>query len=206
MDLVKTNAMYPMMLEAGYTPELPSPCPLGGDVDPRKIVIQRRHDNTVSFIRTWTEYEEGFGDPIGNMWLGLKYIHALCNHESPCILYVQLYHSVESKQAWYDNFYLMDRSHNYELRVDEYRGSAGDSLAYHNGSEFSTFDNDNDSDPSNCAEVHKGGWWYNACHESNLNGIYYGETQITSNDAITWNGFMGSDFTYSHVNMKVWKP
>ena len=41
---------------------------------------------------------------------------------------------------------------------------AGDSLTWHNGMKFSTFDVDNDIyDGTNCAEIHKGGWWYKGC-------------------------------------------
>ena len=45
----------------------------------------------------------------------------------------------------------------------------------HNGRKFTTKDNDNDRTGSgNCAITFKGGWWYNTCYDSNLNGLYIG--------------------------------
>ena len=49
---------------------------------------------------------------------------------------------------------------------------AGDSLSYHDDMAFSTADMDNDLHMSNCAEENGGGWWFNSCSSSNLNGIY----------------------------------
>lgn len=48
-----------------------------------------------------------------------------------------------------------------------------DSFLYHNGMMFSTKENDNDKTGTNCAATYGNGWWFNACHHSNLNGIYY---------------------------------
>ena len=50
---------------------------------------------------------------------------------------------------------------------------SGESLVYANGRLFSTFDRDNDSWAQNCAAKFRGGWWYTACHRSNLNGEYH---------------------------------
>jgi len=49
---------------------------------------------------------------------------------------------------------------------------AGDSLSYHDDMAFSTEDMDNDLHMSNCAEENGGGWWFNSCSSSNLNGVY----------------------------------
>ena len=50
---------------------------------------------------------------------------------------------------------------------------SGDSLIYHTGSMFSTWDRDND-DGSDCSRSYHGAWWYNSCYMSNLNGKYMG--------------------------------
>ena len=42
-------------------------------------------------------------------------------------------------------------------------------MGYHNGQQFSTYDNDNDI-RNNCAYVDQGGWWFKTCYRANLNG------------------------------------
>ena len=53
-------------------------------------------------------------------------------------------------------------------------GNAKDKLAYHNGRNFSTKNQDNDSSSENCAAVGeiRGAWWFGDCKHSNLNGVY----------------------------------
>lgn len=50
--------------------------------------------------------------------------------------------------------------------------SPGDSMTYHQGRPFSTFDNDNDIAVTNCALSYKGAFWYKNCHRVNLMGKY----------------------------------
>jgi hypothetical protein len=42
---------------------------------------------------------------------------------------------------------------------------------------FTTWDEDHDRSSYNCASLYRGGWWYNFCHDSNLNGKYVGAAQ-----------------------------
>ncbi|XP_060583047.1 ficolin-3-like [Ruditapes philippinarum] len=82
----------------------------------------------------------------------------------------------EVAHALYNVFYVGDAQTQYELLVDEYSGTAGDSLGSHNGQKFTTKDRDNDPYESNCAVQFIGAWWYEKGHSSNLNGDY-GNTQ-----------------------------
>lgn len=50
--------------------------------------------------------------------------------------------------------------------------SPGDSMTYHQGRPFSTYDNDNDIAVTNCALSYKGAFWYKNCHRVNLMGKY----------------------------------
>ena len=85
--------------------------------------------------------------------------------------------------AEYQSFKIENEKNKYKLHVSEFlkNSTAGDSLAdsqnlgqSHNNMHFSTFDSDNDMRfYDNCAQIFKSGWWFNACFQSNLNGIYY---------------------------------
>jgi ficolin len=63
----------------------------------------------------------------------------------------------------YGIFRVESEALNYNLIVDEYRGSIPDSFLHHNNSSFSTFDRRND-DRSNasisCAQQFGAGWWF----------------------------------------------
>ena len=207
MNNLKTHPMYSYLLKSKYRLQYPSPCPYKSFGLPNNFIyIQRRTKwNAFDFYRTWAEYEDGFGEPIGNMLLGLKYISHICNASYPCILNVYLKSSSGYRQATYNSFYLGSSADNYRLHVDGYNGDAGDSLAYHNGMEFSTHDNNNDQDASNCAETSRGGWWYNACHEANLNGYHYNEGTIATEDGMTWNSYLGNFYSYQFVAMEIEK-
>lgn len=60
-----------------------------------------------------------------------------------------------------------------------------DSFSYHSGNKFSTTDSDNDKSGGNCAVSYGNGWWFNLCHHSNLNGIYY-KKKTNSVAGMTW--------------------
>ncbi len=141
-------------------------------------VFQRRKDGSVDFFRDWIDYARGFGNLTGEFWLGLRTINRITALSSASIgneLRVDL-KDFEGNSAYakYRNFAIGDSADQYRLIVSGYSGTARDSLAYHNGIQFTTKDQDNDARSSiNCAQNYKGGWWYDGCHYSNLNGLYY---------------------------------
>ena len=149
------------------------------------IVFQRRQDGSVDFYRYWTDYENGFGNLTGEFWLGLSKIHRLTK-EGSNTLRVDL-GDFEGNTAYanYSTFSISDGSTEYILTVGGYSGTAGDSMATHNGMRFSTRDNDNDIHRNNCAQAYTAAWWYTGCHHSNLNGRYL-NTATNTPHSIVW--------------------
>ena len=73
---------------------------------------------------------------------------------------------------------------------------------------FSTEDSDNDLHMRNCAADNKGGWWFNSCYTSNLNGVHhtgwYSHGKETFSDGIVWFTLKESEFySLKHVEIKV---
>uniref|UniRef100_A0A1X7STC6 Fibrinogen C-terminal domain-containing protein n=1 Tax=Amphimedon queenslandica TaxID=400682 RepID=A0A1X7STC6_AMPQE len=148
-------------------------------------VFQRRQDGSVDFYRNWIDYENGFGDLTGEFWLGLSKIHRLTKEGSNTLRVDLGDFEGNTSYANYSTFNVSDGSTEYILTVGGYSGTAGDSLAYHNGSRFTTRDNDNDNDQGNCAQFDTGAWWYNSCADSSLNGRYF-NTATDNTQGIVW--------------------
>ncbi len=141
-------------------------------------VFQRRVNGNTDFYRPWNDYKNGFGDLNNNFWLGNDKIHLLSQGGKE--LKILMYLNNVEYFANYQNFTVSDVNDNYRLSFTGFSGNNGDGLATHNGSQFSTFDDDNDNITSNCASSYRAGWWYNKCHNSNLNGVY-GDNSWTGN-------------------------
>ncbi|XP_019862948.1 PREDICTED: fibrinogen-like protein A [Amphimedon queenslandica] len=165
-------------------------------------VFQRREDGSVDFYRNWTDYENGFGDLTGEFWLGLSKIHRLTK-EGSNTLRVDL-GDFEGNETYanYSTFNISDGSTEYILTVGGYSGTAGDSLAYHNGSRFSTRDNENDIwSGGNCAQAATGAWWYKSCYYANLNGRYF-NTSIIISQGIRWWIWIPTTLQFSEIKTR----
>ena len=143
------------------------------------IVFQRRFDGSVNFFRNWTDYVRGFGNIDGEFWLGLEKIHRLTNRVDSLLPAAKLRVDLKDYDgseafAEYSDFVVGSVERKYELSTVFSNGTAGDSLSgHHNGAQFSTPDMDNDEwSVLHCAQRSHGAWWYNMCHNSNLNGKY----------------------------------
>ncbi|XP_058178527.1 fibrinogen-like protein 1 [Anopheles ziemanni] len=124
-------------------------------------VFQRRIDGSVDFFRNWTMYKHGFGDVNGEHWLGLEQLHIMTSSGRHELLVLVEDFEGNSAYALYDEFKIASEEEKYKLTVGKYSGTVGDSLDYHNGSKFSTFDQDNDADDdNNCAKDFQGAWWF----------------------------------------------
>ncbi|KAG8181080.1 hypothetical protein JTE90_016593, partial [Oedothorax gibbosus] len=107
--------------------------------------------------------------------------------------------------ASYDSFWIDYENHKYTLHVTGYSGDAGDSLiGSHNNQKFSTKDQDHDTHADvNCAQTFKGGWWYSACHASNLNGLYLRGKHESYADGVVWHSWKGHHESMDTVEIKI---
>uniref|UniRef100_A0A1I8Q2Y8 Fibrinogen C-terminal domain-containing protein n=1 Tax=Stomoxys calcitrans TaxID=35570 RepID=A0A1I8Q2Y8_STOCA len=167
-------------------------------------VIQRRHDGSVDFYREWMDYKHGFGNIDGEFFIGLDKLHALTNYQGPQELLILMVNGSNSVEGFakYDDFVIGNESEMYKLkRTGHYVGTAGESLKRHIGMKFSTKDQDNDVyAEGSCAVSYMGGWWYEKCHSSNLNG-HYGDKSYGK--GINWYSFTGHTSTLRFVKMMV---
>ncbi|XP_026156916.1 angiopoietin-2b [Mastacembelus armatus] len=168
-------------------------------------VLQHRTNGSVDFYRGWREYKMGFGEPSGEHWLGNEIIHKLTSSQEYS-LHVQL-QDREGNEAFshYDRFYIDGEDNNYSLHAEGFSGTAGrtSSLA-HTGTQFSTKDRDNDRCTCKCAQLASGGWWFDACGPSNLNGIYYpASSNVVRYNGIKWYYWKGPNMMTIMTTMMV---
>jgi ficolin len=155
----------------------------------------RRVDASVDFKRNLADYVAGFGDPAGNYWHGLDRIHALTSAAPMGLMVTMETFEGDCAYAIYSNFIVGDAASGYQLAIGGYSGTAGDSMDWHNGMQFTTIDNDMDLFYENCATYYHGGWWYNDCHDANPTGLYLNGANTADSQGINWASYRG--FTYS---------
>ena len=176
----------------------PSNCPISFDVrcdmdtdGGNWTIFQNRFNGSVDFFLGWDEYESGFGSVDGEYWLGLSQIHCMTQSGNWELRIDMEAFDGDTAYAVYDSFSVGDASSYYRLTIGRNSGTAGDSLRHNNNAAFSTKDSDNDNYSRDCANQRKGGWWYNICSESNLNGLYLGPTGTGDDKGNVWNYFKG---------------
>ncbi|XP_008570274.1 PREDICTED: angiopoietin-2 isoform X2 [Galeopterus variegatus] len=168
-------------------------------------VIQRREDGSVDFQRTWKEYKVGFGNPSGEHWLGNEFVSQLTNQQR----YVLKIHlkDWEGNEAYslYEHFCLSNEELNYRIYLKGLTGTAGKiSSISQPGNDFSTKDADNDKCICKCSQMLTGGWWFDACGPSNLNGMYYPQRQNTNKfNGIKWYYWKGSGYSLKATTMMI---
>ncbi|XP_064563677.1 angiopoietin-2 isoform X2 [Zonotrichia leucophrys gambelii] len=168
-------------------------------------VIQKREDGSVDFHRTWKEYKMGFGDPAGEYWLGNEFVSQLTNQKR-YVLKIQL-KDWEGNEAYslYDHFSLASEEQKYRIYLKGLTGTAGKiSSISQPGNDFSTKDADNDKCICKCSQMLTGGWWFDACGPSNLNGMYYPLRQNNNKfNGIKWYYWKGSGYSLKATTMMI---
>ena len=167
-------------------------------------VFQSRMDGSVDFYRNWADYIAGFGPLKGEHWLGLEKLVCLTTRRARTELRVDLAdYKGNYKYAQYSFFSVGNSGTNYRLNIAGYTGTAGDSLTYHNGMQFSTKDRDNDHSSGNCITTGgwRGAWWYKSCAHSNLNGLY--RSGLSGGQGVVWDVFLNNHISLKFAQMKL---
>ncbi|XP_067248829.1 angiopoietin-1-like isoform X1 [Chanodichthys erythropterus] len=168
-------------------------------------IIQSRTDGTLDFHRTWKEYKMGFGSLTGEHWLGNELVYQLTNQRQYTLRLELTDWDGKLAFSQYDKFYLGSEKQNYRLFLKSFSGTAGrQSSLVINGADFSTKDMDNDNCICKCALMLTGGWWFDACGPSNLNGMYYTSEQNSGKlDGIKWHYFKGPNYSLRATTMMI---
>ncbi|XP_030901746.2 tenascin isoform X3 [Melopsittacus undulatus] len=193
-----TSGLYTIYLNGDKAQPLQVFCDMSEDGG-GWIVFLRRQNGKEDFYRNWKTYVAGFGDPKDEFWIGLENLHKITS-QGQYELRVDLQDKGEIAYAVYDRFSVGDSKTRYRLRVDGYSGTAGDSMTYHNGRSFSTFDKDNDSAITNCALSYKGAFWYKNCHRVNLMGRYGDNSH---SQGVNWFHWKGHEYSIQFAEMKL---
>ncbi|XP_032162133.1 tenascin isoform X6 [Mustela erminea] len=193
-----TSGLYTIYLNGDKAQALEVFCDMTSDGG-GWIVFLRRKNGREDFYRNWKAYAAGFGDRREEFWLGLDNLHKI-TAQGQYELRVDLRDHGKTAYAVYDKFSVGDAKTRYKLRVEGYSGTAGDSMAYHNGRSFSTFDKDTDSAITNCALSYKGAFWYKNCHRVNLMGRY-GDNNHSQ--GVNWFHWKGHEYSIQFAEMKL---
>uniref|UniRef100_A0A8W8N0X2 Fibrinogen C-terminal domain-containing protein n=1 Tax=Magallana gigas TaxID=29159 RepID=A0A8W8N0X2_MAGGI len=122
-------------------------------------VILQRHDGSVDFNRTYAEYQDGFGSPFTEMWLGNRYFNYLTSSWSSRLFIELKYSDASFRYVDYSDVIVSSASSQYTLS----RGNASDMLRSYENHPFGT----HDLDPSDCGcpMLKYGGWWDTCCSD-----------------------------------------
>ncbi|XP_069771507.1 angiopoietin-1-like [Narcine bancroftii] len=190
---------------------------LGEMSDPRKVycnmetagggwtVVQHRGDGSVDFHRNWKEYKMGFGNPSSEHWLGNEMLFLQTNQRQYSLRIDMRDWEGNHAYSLYEKIQVASEKQNYRLFLKGFSGTAGrqSSLVLH-GASFSTKDLDHDNCICKCAQMLTGGWWFDACGPSNLNGIYYSAGQkLGKLNGIKWHYFKGPSYSLRSVTMMI---
>ena len=181
--------------------------------------ILHRYDGSRSFARNWREYKAGFGVPGEEHWLGLEYMHQLTSSR-PYTLRIDLtdFHG-SSRYAKFSTFEVTSEADKYRLLLGSYSGDAStdeaqdrtDGFLYHNNSQFTTPDDDNDArstgscitENTSCG-CERGGFWYKDCAQFAPTAVYCttnGCGHVMKN--LHYNSFHGSSYTMTRITMMI---
>jgi hypothetical protein len=146
------------------------------------ILVQQHYSGNAFFQRNWTEFRVGFGTTDYDYWIGNDRLHELTRANGYRVRFDLYTKDRQWLYAEYGLFIVDDESTGYQLHIDNYSGTAGDTMRGFgrandpgnlNGMKFTTWDRDNDlAAGTNCANYADiiGGFWNRECTWVFING------------------------------------
>ncbi|XP_012500754.1 PREDICTED: angiopoietin-1 [Propithecus coquereli] len=164
-------------------------------------VIQHREDGSLDFQRGWKEYKMlgSYSGLLKGLSSKKRENNEKGKHSTSCSS--GFCYSVK----WLISLSLSFFFFNFRLYLKGHTGTAGkqSSLILH-GADFSTKDADNDNCMCKCALMLTGGWWFDACGPSNLNGMFYTAGQNHGKlNGIKWHYFKGPSYSLRSTTMMI---
>ena len=130
------------------------------------LVVQKRYAKGDQVMKqSWDIYRDGFGNVSKEFWIGNRYLSELTNHTVYEIMFLfKLENGIILKMTKCDAFNVSSEEHNYRLQLGSCEGPDSETLARSNGTQFSTWDQDNGLSSLNCDDVSSAGWWFGSCN------------------------------------------
>lgn len=207
-----SDGVYLIFPKGCYSIPVPVYCDMTTPKGPW-TVFQKRFDGSENFFRGWEDYKSGFGHADKEYWLGLENIYHLTLQRSYRLRIDMTDFDKDSRFVIYNKFALSPlaisaEEDNYKLFIDGFEEGdpsrrAGNSLWNQKDMNFSTHDHDRDRHSGNCASMFKAGSWYNACHSTNLNGLYLGGLNEQYAIGMTWSSWRGQKYSLKSTQMKI---
>ncbi|TSL22077.1 Angiopoietin-related protein 3 [Bagarius yarrelli] len=145
-------------------------------------------------------------DANDEFWLGLAKIYSIARQRN-YILSIELEDWKEERRLIEYMFTLEGPASDYTIRLTYLSGNLPDAMSNHTGMMFSTKDKDNDKlEESSCARIYSGGWWFNACGDSNLNGRYTWmrvRNRSQRRKGLYWRPGKGSSYTLKFTKISI---
>ncbi|KAK6960837.1 BgMFReM [Biomphalaria glabrata] len=143
-------------------------------------MIQLRTNANIDFNKTWQNYKVGFEVTEKDFWLGNDYIHWLTTSNSQILLVQLSSGKTRIYQYYYNGFKMANEAAKYAVTFENgWSNNVTDSkknmTACWPGTSinFSTWDQDNDGNYLNCAQIYGAGFWFtsDSCTLCNPNGV-----------------------------------
>ncbi|XP_062594219.1 ficolin-2-like, partial [Saccostrea cucullata] len=175
-------------------------------------VFQRRLDGSEDFYRTWEEYKNGFGNLTAEFWFGNEKLYHLLSQGSYELRMDMADFNGQTRYVKYSNVSIGSEATKYQISLSGFSGDVGDCFTSTTYSQpiqnmkFTTKDRDNDVERNNnCAVMYNSGWWHNACHCANPNGLYLAGNTTVFGKGITYYPWLTHNYSLKTIRLMVRK-